>query len=255
MRIYHTRMKGKIIQYRSLSGDQSLLVKDIDTQSRTVKIAISSFGDKKDRDGDIILSSAVTKTIKERGPKGSNEIWHLTDHWYDISHALAKFKELYVEGDYLIGVSSPSKTRMGNDVMELYADGHINQHSIGFTVISEEQVKGGPNIIKELALWEGSTVLWGANANTPTFSVSKSMTKADANSMLERTIKSLRNGQYSDETFSLLELQLKAIQQYIIDLDEKATAPAPEATQPEVKGIDYSDLLSEIQSIKSLYKS
>lgn len=255
MRITHKRMKGKIIQYRDLSGDQSLLVKDIDTQSRTVKIAIASFGDSNlDRDGDIILSSAVTKTLKERGPKGTNEIWHLTDHYYIIEHALSKFKELYVEGDYLIGVSSPSKTRIGNDVMELYADGHINQHSIGFTVLSEEQAKGGTNIIKELALWEGSTVLWGANANTPTFSVSKSMTKTQANSMLQRTIKSLRNGHYSDEGFSLLELQLKAIQQYISDLDEKATAPAI-ATQPVVKAADYSDLLSEIQSIKSLYKS
>lgn len=249
-------MKGKIIQYRSLSGDPSILVKDIDTQSRTVKIAIASFGGNNlDRDGDIILSTAVTKTIKERGPKGTNEIWHLTDHWYDISHALSKFKELYVESDYLIGVSSPSKTRLGNDVMELYADGHINQHSIGFTSLEEEQQKNGPNIIKQLALWEGSTVLWGANPNTPTFDVIKSMTQKQASDMLERTIKSLRGGHYTDETFSLLELQLKAIQQYITDLDEKATAPAIIATQPEVKAVDYSDLLSDLKAIKSLYKN
>lgn len=249
MRIYHQRMK-KIIQYKTIEGG----LKDVDTQSRTVKIAIASFGEQNlDRDGDIILHGAVAKTLNERGPKGSNEIWHLTDHWYDISHALSKFKELYVEGDYLIGVSSPSKTKLGNDVMELYADGHINQHSIGFSVLNEEQRDGGTNIIKELALWEGSTVLWGANPNTPTFSVAKSLTKAQATSMLDRTIKSLRSGSYSDETFSLLELQLKQIQQYIIDLDEKATAPVIATTQPVTKVHDYSDLLSAINSIsKSL---
>lgn len=256
MRIYLTRMKGKIIQYKSLSGDPSILVKDVDTQSRTVKIAIASFGNTNlDRDGDIILSTAVSKTIKERGPKGSNEIWHLTDHWYDMSHALSKFRELYVEDDYLIGVSSPSKTRLGNDVMELYADGHINQHSIGFSVLVEEQHKDGPNIIKQLELWEGSTVLWGANPNTPTFDVIKSMNKKQASDMLERTIKSLHSGHYTDETFSLLQLQLKAIQQYINDLGEQTTAPAEKATQPVIRAVDYSDLLSEIKSIKTLFKN
>ncbi|MGE7777373.1 HK97 family phage prohead protease [Chitinophaga sp. NPDC101104] len=236
----------RIIQYKTLEGG----IKDVDTQSRTLKIAIASFGEiNLDRDGDIILHSAVAKTIKERGPKGTNEIWHLTDHVYLMEHALSKFKDLYVEGDYLIGISSPSRTRLGDDVMELYADGHINQHSIGFSTLVEEQQKNGPNIIKELALWEGSTVLWGANANTPTFGVTKSLTRKEANDMLQRTIKSLRNGHYSDESFSLLELQLKAIQQYILEIDEKATAPAIQTTQPVVKEADYSSLLSSIEKI------
>lgn len=249
MRIHIKRMKGRI-QYKSLYGDQSTIVKDIDTATRTVKIAIASFGaNNLDRDGDIILPAAVTKTIKERGPKGTNEIWHLTDHVYLIEHALSKFKELYVEGDYLIGVSSPSKTRMGDDVMELYADGHINQHSIGFSVLNEEQQKGGTNIIKELALWEGSTVLWGANSNTPTFDVIKSLTKEKAADMLDRTLKSLRDGHYSEQTFSLLQLQLKAIQQYVLDLSNSATAPVEKATQPVEKGKDYSDLLSSLNNI------
>ncbi|WP_126244346.1 HK97 family phage prohead protease [Chitinophaga rhizosphaerae] len=251
MRIPITRMKRNI-QYKTLDGG----IKDVDTQSRTLKIAIASFGEANlDRDRDIILHSAATKTIKERGPKGTNEIWHLTDHVYLMEHALGKFSDLYVEGDYLIGISSPSRTRLGNDVMELYVDGHINQHSIGFGVIEEEQRKDGVNIIKQIALWEGSTVLWGANANTPTFGVAKSLTKAEASSMLERTIKSLRNGHYSDETFSLLELQLKAIQQYLLDIDEKATAPASETTQPVVKAVDYSGLLSEIKSVQNIYKN
>lgn len=248
MRIHPKRMK-KVIQYKTICDG----LKDVDQGSRTVKIAIASFGDKNlDRDGDIILHSAVNKTIKERGPKGTNEIWHLADHWYDLNHALSKFSELYVEGDYLVGVSKISNTPIGNTALELYADGHITQHSIGFSVVSEEEDKG-TNIIKELALWEGSSVLWGANPNTPTFSVQKSLTKEEANSMLERTIKSLRHGGYTDETFSLLELQLKQIQQYISDLEQSTTAPVIKTTQPAGKEADYSDLLSAINNIsKSL---
>lgn len=249
MRIYTQRMK-KIIQYKDITDG----LQDVDRKGRTLKIAIASFGDRNlDRDGDVILHSAVTKTIKERGPKGSNEIWHLTDHWYAMDHALGKFKELYVERDYLIGISSPSRTKLGNDVMELYADGHINQHSIGFTPLAEESSKGGYNVIKELALWEGSSVLWGANPNTPTLDVVKSLTKEKAASMLERTIKSLRNGSYSDETFSLLELQLKQIQQYILDMEEKATAPAL-TTQPAGDQVDYVKVAAELSSITNLFK-
>lgn len=251
MRIHIKRMKG-IIQYKDLHGKQSTIVKDIDTVSRTVKIAIASFNNL-DRDGDIILPTAVTKTIKERGPQGTNEIWHIADHVYLIEHALSKFSELYVEGDYLIGVSSPSKTRLGNDVMELYTDGHINQHSIGFSVISEEQQRGGPNIIKELAMWEGSTVLWGANANTPTFGVIKSLTKAEAADMMDRTIKSLSSGRYTDETFKLLELQLKFIQQRLLSPDDATTAPEEKSTQPVGEVKDYSALLSSLNNISKSF--
>lgn len=250
MRIHLQRMK-KIIQYKNIDGG----VKDVDTATRTLKIAIASFGDANlDRDGDIILSSAVTKTIKERGPKGTNEIWHLTDHWYSLEHALSKFKDLYVEGQYLIGISSPSKTKLGDDVMELYADGHINQHSIGFSVMVEEQHKDGPNIIKELALWEGSSVLWGANPNTPTFEVQKSFTKGEATSMLNRLVKSMRGGNYSDDMFSLFELQAKQLQQYISELEEKATGPGA-TTQPVNQDYDYSALAASIKSISQIVKT
>ncbi|WP_343692772.1 HK97 family phage prohead protease [Chitinophaga sp.] len=242
----------KIIQYKTIKDG----LKDLDTTSRTVKIAIASFGDKNlDRDKDILLSTAVTKTIKERGPQGTNEIWHLADHWYDLNHALSKFSELYVEGEYLIGVSTISKTTMGNNVLELYGDGHINQHSIGFSVLVEEYHKEGEyNLLKEIALWEGSSVLWGANPNTPTMGVQKSMNKEEAFGMLNRLTKSLRNGTYTDDMFSLFELQCKQLQQYINDLEEKSTAPA-QTTQPDTKAFDYSAVLSGIKSISQIVKN
>lgn len=255
MRIQLTRMrKEKTIQYKDFEGAVKDVVRDVDSTSRTVKIAIASFGEQNlDRDRDIILSTAVTKTIRERGPLGTKEIWHMCDHWYDLAHGLSKFKELFVEGEYLIGVSPIAKTPMGNIAMEHYEAGNINQHSIGFTVVNEEPQKNGTNIIKELILWEGSAVLWGANPNTPVLSVQKSLNKDRAKSMLSTVTKTLKSGSFDDDTFYLLELQFKQLQQYINDLEEKATAPAP-TTQPVEQSYDYSALAASIKSITDIVK-
>jgi phage head maturation protease len=71
---------------------------DIDTGTKQVKVVLSSMGNV-DRDNDVIAPGAFTKTLTERGPDGTNEIWHLIDHRASLQTALGKFKELYVEGD------------------------------------------------------------------------------------------------------------------------------------------------------------
>ena len=50
--------------------------------------------------------------------------------------------------------------------------GCINQHSIGFsTVVDEYDKANNVRTIKEVILYEGSAVLWGANDLTPTLDV------------------------------------------------------------------------------------
>ncbi len=120
--------------------------------------------------------------MAERGPKGANLIWHLTDHNPSLKSAIGKFSELYVEDNYLVGVTDVPNTTWGNDVLEFYKSGHINQHSVGFRTIKQENQKsqeGEYNLIKEILLFEGSAVLWGANMNTPTLEVNKSLTSQD----------------------------------------------------------------------------
>ncbi len=78
----------------------------------------------------------------------------------NLSSISATFSELYVEGDYLVGVTDVPNTTWGNDVLEFYKSGHINQHSVGFrTIKAEAQQKGQAeeyNLIKEILLFEGS---------------------------------------------------------------------------------------------------
>ena len=220
---------------------------DVDDASRRVKIALNKVGIK-DHDKDIVDRDAFNKTIKERGPKGSGLIWHLTDHNPSLKTAVARFKEIFMDGDYLVGVTDIPNTTWGNDVLELYKTGNINQHSIGFKTLQSNPQKdatlGDYNLIKEVMLFEGSAVLWGANDQTPTFSVGKSLTMEEKENEFIKTIKEInkisalfKTGHLSNESFDLMEIKLQQLtsklQQLFIETN-KATEPEV-TTQPEEK--------------------
>jgi hypothetical protein len=229
---------------------------DLSENDRRVKVAISQMGSK-DLDGDVIDSSAYTKTLNERGPKAKNQIWHLTDHNPSLKSAVGKFSELFVEGDMLVGVTNIPNTTWGNDVLEFYKSGHITEHSIGFRTIKEE-TKSDYNLIKEVMLYEGSAVLWGANPNTPTLSAGKSISKEEANSELEQlnkdlelVTKTLRNGNISDESFELVEMRLQMLNERIKNLFA-AIQQQNETIQP-AKAI-VPDYAKEMQLIDNIIK-
>ena len=209
-------------------------VEDVDKESRKVK-AVWARMSNVDLDNDIISPAAFTKTINERGPQGKNLIWSLVDHRTSMKYALGKPKELYVEGDALIAVTEVIETEMGEDMLKLYEAGLINQHSIGFSTIKSEMDNStGIRTITELMLYEGSAVLWAANPETPTISIYKGMepevVKETLNGRLEKLIKAFKHGTFTDETFSLLEIEIKQIQTAISDI---TTQPAAKAVEPE----------------------
>lgn len=226
----------KVYEFKSVDNS----VKDVDSTTRRVKVAISHMGSK-DLDVDVIDHNAFTKTIAERGPNGKDLIWHLTDHYPSLKYAVAKFSELYKEGDYLVGITDIPNTTWGNDVLEMYKTGMINQHSIGFRTIKSEPMNAGTpeeyRLIKEILLYEGSAVLWGANPNTPTLSVGKSATPEMMAKRYQELTNSFKTGDYTDETFAILEAQIKQIEQDMAQkyLQSIQTTEPVQATQPEVK--------------------
>jgi HK97 family phage prohead protease len=196
---------------------------DVDMDKRTVKAVWARFGNV-DLDNDIIIPEAVTKTIKERGPKGKNLIWSLVDHRSCMENVIGKPSELYVQGDQLIAVTKMIETEMGEDVIKLYNAGLINQHSIGFSTIKSDwqDQKQTVRVIKELKLYEGSVVLWAANPDTPMIDLKGYVPNAKKLSdRLESLMVSFKHGTFTDETFSLIEIEIKQIQQAI----EKLTPP------------------------------
>lgn len=204
---------------------------DMEDGSRIITVYYSAFGNV-DSDGDVIVPGAFTKTLKENGPNAKNRIWHLFNH--STEKPIAKPFEMMEDGFGLKSRVKMPNTTLGNDTYELYKEGHITEHSIGFQTI-KSQAKSGYNEINEIKLFEGSSVLWGANANTPTVGV-KSQVKSVLVDEMGKTIKSLRNGHFTDETFELLELKLKQLQQYLAEMEDEESVDLEEQPQPSSEG-------------------
>lgn len=212
---------------------------DMEDGSRVITMYYSAFGNV-DSDGDVITPGAFSKTLKENGPQAKNRVWHLMNHSTD--KPIAKPFEMSEDAFGLKSSVKLPNTTLGNDLYELYKDGHITEHSIGFQTI-KSQAKSGYNEINEIKLFEGSSVLWGANANTPTVGV-KSQIKSTLVDEMGKTIKSLRNGHFTDETFHLLELKLKQLQQYLSEMeDEESIIPTPTA-EKALESVEEDPMIS-----------
>lgn len=212
---------------------------DVDTTKNRVVMNWSAT-ESIDFDNDLIKSTAYNKTISENGPKGAGLVYWLTDHRADTDHVAGKLLELSMVGNYLQAVGQTIDTAKGRDVLMMYEQGIIKQHSVGFIPVRTERAKDH-RIIHEIKLYEGSSVLWGANSNTATVSVGKSlMTAEECASEMDLLVKAIRHGKYTDETFGLLEIRLKQIQKNYEALiaapsedDTRQDAPSGEDTRPD----------------------
>lgn len=213
---------------------------DIDTKSRSVKIAIAEL-ETIDRDNEVFDPKAFNKTIKDNGPQGSNEIWHLLDHDQNSFSALSKFKEVGIEGKYVYGVSQYKDSFAWREVAwPLYEGGDFTQHSVGFVPLNKVRAKDGNHtIITSVMLLEGSAVLWGAQPNTPTMEVRKSISSLFEDAELseeekiharfEKLIKRIRDDKFSEQNKNLLTIELMRLQSVY-----KTTSPELETTKPEL---------------------
>lgn len=200
----------------------SLQIKDISEKEGIVSGYFSAFGNK-DSDGDIIERGAFAKTLKENGPQSAHpRIKHLLDH--DTWKVIGVLKELNEDAKGLFYVSKLGNHTLGKDVLNMYNDGIITEHSIGFNTIKEDRNnEEHTSTIKEVRLWEGSSLqTWGANPNTPVLGV-KGIYKEPKDYIERITVitKALRNGKYTDETFDQLEIELKQIQEILSNLLQK----------------------------------
>ena len=193
------------------------IIEDVDDVKGVVTGYFSAFNNI-DSDGDVIVSGAYKKTVAENGPNGKNRIMHLLQH--NPLMPLAKPMELIEDGKGLRFVSKITETSYGKDVIKLYAEGVFNEHSVGFEIIKSDN-KAGYREIREIKLWEGSTVTWGANPNTPIESM-KSWDKPKSKEMLSKFCNILRNGDLTDESLIQLEIGLKQLQNHLIELESKS---------------------------------
>lgn len=209
----------EVIQYKSIGSEQGSIIKDIDEKQGRIIGYFSVFGNV-DSDKDMIMPGAYTKTLQENHKR----LKHLYQHnpWQPLSGTKDGKLIMKEDGYGLWFDSTISQTSYGRDTIKLYADGVIDEHSIGFKTI-RNQPKDNFNELIELKLWEGSTVTWASNELAVTSSV-KSINHEHIIIKMDKVLKALRNGKYENEDiFDMLELYLKQLSQIIIDL---STAPS-----------------------------
>lgn len=228
-----------IIEYKSIATDQHTLT-NIDEKQGIISGYFSMFGNV-DSDNDIIMPGAFTKTIQEN----LKRVKHLYQHdpWKPLSGVKNGMLAIREDVNGLAFDSTISQTSWGKDVIKLYADGVIDEHSVGFrTIKSSEKAGTGVRELQELQLWEGSTVTWGANSMAGTTSV-KSLDKESVITKMDKVIKAIRNGKYEhEEIFDMLELYFKQLQQQILDLTHKSTTPPIDGTLP---GFEVKDVIKQ----------
>lgn len=188
--------------------------KDADVKQGIVTGYLSHF-DSKDSDGDVITKGAYTKTISERGPKANNLIKYLLDHKKD--HAIGVFTELKEDNTGLYYEARIGTHNAGVDFVKMVESEIINQHSVGFSTIKEQQ-KSDANYINEIKLYEGSALQFlGANSNTPITGLK------EWSEQLHTLEKALTLGTLSDETYIEIEKKIKSL--YGMLKPESATLP------------------------------
>lgn len=213
------------------SGGQ---VKDVDIKGRTVTGYFSTWGygpagePVPDSDGEIIELGAFSKTLSQNGPTGANRIWHLFNH--NASMPIGKPSVLIEDNKGLYFETTFPDTALANDTLKLYEAGAITEHSIGFNVIQSRN-ENDYKLLQEVRLWEGSSVLWGANADTPFLGV-----KSEQLAVLDAL---MRNGTMTDETFIMLE---KLLNDYKQQRGEPAQEPQPEPDKIDLVKKFYSQI-------------
>jgi hypothetical protein len=220
-------------------------IKDIDTAGRRVKMALSRFNNV-DSDGDIIVKGAFSKSIQERGPDSQSNRKIKFLRYHDFENQIGVFKQLEETPDYLLAYADLGRSTKGNDAFLDYQDGIITEHSIGFQTINDkiEIRQDGTQILKEVILWEGSAVTFGANSETPLFSVSKGNSEdylEKLNKKMNGLTNALKNGKGTDERLEAIEMNIRVCQTKYNEVINSLKTKEPTKVTQEIKSNQHND--------------
>lgn len=139
-------MEYKALQFKS---------DDVNESSRTFAGYASTWDE--DLGGDIISKGAFNKTMQERADR-VKVLWQHNEPIGMVKSMNTDAKGLFIEGKI-------SKTRLGDEAIELMTDGVIDQMSIGFSIPNgkSEYNEKGNRLIHEVKLYETSLVTFPMN--------------------------------------------------------------------------------------------
>lgn len=107
---------------------------------------------------DIVMKGAFTKTVSERKDK-IKMLWQ-----HEIKEPIGRMLDIYEDQKGLFFKAKISETETGKKAMILMRDGVLDELSIGYSTIKEEyDSQKNVNLLKELKLYEISTVTFASN--------------------------------------------------------------------------------------------
>lgn len=193
--------------YKSLKSQ----IKDID-QKGMVVVAANAFGNV-DVQGDVSVKGSFKKTLSEN----FNRLKWFLNH--DKEKLIGVPIEGVEDGNFLklTGKLNLNK-ELGRDVYEdykLYAEyGKTLEHSIGVDAVKYD-MKSDRREVTEWKMWEYSTLTsWGANERTPMIALKSMNDELDFLSIM------LRKGNYTDEKFKQIELQMNKLKSLLTEPSE-----------------------------------
>ncbi len=203
---------NNLFQTKNLSFE----IKDLDTVGRRVKFAASAFNNV-DSDNDTISFGAFSKSIQERGPESTSNRKIKYLRYHDFEHEIGIIKSMEETHDHLIVTADLGRSTKGNDAFLDYQDGIITEHSIGFMLVQDkiDFLDSGVRNLKEVNLMECSAVTFGANSETPVFSVSKGNETEyleKLNNQMNGYLNAIKSGKGTDERLEQIENNLRVCQ-------------------------------------------
>jgi HK97 family phage prohead protease len=258
----------KAKEYAVKSSLAGLHIKDVDTVGRIVT-GFYNTANYFDSDQDVILPGATKRSIAAMGPEsdGVAKIKHLMFHdWKQLPGKIQTLQEksMPVNGQNVLGLyfeTAMAKTQLGTDTLANYQAGVYDNHSIGFQYLDGEYIdsesegwdKALQNLInpddaegagymflwKEIKLYEGSTVAFGANELTPYLGIKSDMPESTMILQIQQRIKNisdvLKNGTQSDDMMYCLQMQLKQLSQMLNEIFQPSSSikDALKKTRPE----------------------
>ncbi len=225
---------SKQILTKALPAVMGTTIQDVDQKQGIVSVYWSSFNFKDDNQpyGDIVRPGAFRKTIVEGGPDSNRRrIKFLFQH--NTSQMLGIPSELKEDNFGLFCRCKISQTSLGKDVLILYNDGVITEHSIGYDIVQKAfDASLAARLLLELKLFEGSAVCFGMNEHTPTVSVKDSPLLAREAERMRRLDRVLHDAPLEDESlYAYLKAGLDA-------WETKNRAPDPTQDRLTLAGAD-----------------
>jgi hypothetical protein len=253
--------------------------KEVDLSKRTVDLIANTFY-YCDAVADVLVPGCCVKSIQERGPKSTNpgKIKHLMFHnWEKVIGRCDTLEETKMNNRHVLRANSyfPETVDAEQELIK-YQEELYDQHSIGYRYLNVELVEpeskpwdsylkllinpddainmGVMYIVKEIALFEYSTVFRGCNVLTEYLGVKSDNKNIQYNNLitkLDALTNAYRQG-VSDKY--MVEMQERQIKQMIYELIhnepvDKSTLDLEKRSKPgnaNTQKIDYNFLINKI---------